>query len=52
VVALAQDQVRGQIAGRLRSQESRCPGTEFAEQVGELCSLGSVEEGTGHIAAV
>jgi hypothetical protein len=52
VVALAQDEVRGQIAGRPRRQESRCPGTEFAEQVGELCSLGGVEERTGHIAAV
>ena len=52
VVALAQDEVRGQIAGRPRRQESRCLGTEFAEQVAELCSLDGVEERTGHIAGV
>ena len=51
-VTLAQDEMRGQIAGRPRRQESRCPGTKFAEQAGELCSLGSVEERTGHIAGV
>ena len=50
VVALAQDQVRGDIAGRPRREESRCLGTEFAEQVAELCSLGGVEEPIGHIA--
>jgi hypothetical protein len=52
VVALAQDQVRGQIADRPRHQESRCLGTEFAQQVGELCSLCGIEERTGHTAAV
>ena len=51
-VALAQDQVRGQIASRLRREESRCPGTEFAEQVAELCPLDGVEERIGHIAGV
>ena len=52
VVALAQDQVRGQIAGRPPREESRRPGTQFVEQVAELCSLDGVEEQTGHIAAV
>jgi hypothetical protein len=51
-VVLAQDEVRGDIAGRPRHQESRCPGTEFVEQVGELSSLGGVEERAGHTAAV
>jgi hypothetical protein len=52
VVALAQDQVRGEIASRPRREESRSPGTEFAEQVAELCSLDGVEEPAGHIAGV
>jgi len=52
VVALAQDQVRGQIAGRPRREERRCPGTEFAEQVAQLCPLDCVEEPIGHIAGV
>src|SRR6266516_3241718 len=52
VVALAQDQVRGEIAGRPRREESLCPGTEFAEQVAELCPLDGVEERIGHIAGV
>ena len=46
---LAQDEVRGEIAGRPRRKESRCLGTEFVEQVAELCSLGGVKE-LGHIA--
>ena len=52
VVALAQDEVRGEIAGRPRREQSRCPGTELAEQVAELCSLGGVEERIGHISGV
>jgi len=44
--------MRGQIASRPRREQRRRPGTEFAEQVGELCSLNGVEERTGHIAAV
>ena len=52
VVALAQDEVRGEIAGRPRREESRCPGTEFVEQVSQLCSLDGVEERIGHIAGV
>jgi hypothetical protein len=43
VVALTQDQVRGNIAGCPRREEGRCPGTEFVEQVAELCSLEGVE---------
>ena len=49
---LAQDEVRGEIAGRPRREESRCLGTEFVEQVAELCSLDGVEERIGHIAGV
>ncbi len=51
VVALAEDQVRGEIAGRPRLKERRRLGTELVEQVAELCSLGGVEE-LGHIARV
>jgi len=51
VAALAQDQVRGQIAGRQRRQERRCQGTEFLEQVAELRPLDGVKE-LSHIAAV
>ena len=49
-VVLAEDEVRGEIAGRPRLEESRCVGTELVEQVAELCSLDGVEERTGHIA--
>jgi hypothetical protein len=52
VVALAQDEVRGEIAGRPRREESRCLGTEFVEQIAELRSLDGVEERIGHIAGV
>jgi hypothetical protein len=52
VVALAQDEVRGEIAGRPRREESRCLGTELVEQVAELCSLDGVEEQIGHVAGV
>ena len=52
VVAFALDKVRGEIAGRPRREESRCLGTEFVEQVAELCSLDGVEERIGHIAGV
>jgi hypothetical protein len=51
VVALAEDQVRGEIAGYPRLKERRCPGTEPVEQVAELCSLDGVKE-LGHIAGV
>jgi len=51
VVALAEDQVRGEIAGRPRREDGRCLGTEFVEQVAELCSLDGVKE-LGHIAGV
>jgi hypothetical protein len=50
-VALAQDEMRGEIAGRPRLGESRRPGTELVEQVAELCSLDGVKE-LGHIAGV
>ena len=49
---LALDEVRGEIAGCPRREESRCLGTEFAEQIAELCSLGGVEERIGHVAGV
>ena len=42
-VTLAQDQVRGEIAGRPRLKERRCLGTENVEQVAELCSLDGVK---------
>ena len=51
-VALAKDQVRGDIAGCPRREEGRCIGTEFVEQVGQLRPLDRVEERTGHIARV
>jgi hypothetical protein len=43
--------VRGEIAGRPRLTERRCPGTELVEQVAELCSLDGVKE-LGHVAGV
>jgi len=49
---LALDEVCGDIAGRPRREESRRIGTEFAEQVAELCPLGGVEERIGHVAGV
>ena len=52
VVTLAKDQVRREIAGRPRLEQSRCLGTELVEQVAELCSLDGVEEQIGHIAGV
>jgi hypothetical protein len=51
VVALAEDQVRGEIAGRPRLKERRCLGTELVEQVAELCSLDGVKE-LGHTGGV
>jgi hypothetical protein len=51
VVALADDQVRGEIAGRPRLKERRCLRTKLIEQVAELCSLDGVKE-PGHIAGV
>lgn len=52
VVALAEDEVLREIAGRPRLEESWCLGTELVEQVAELCSLNAVEEQIGHIAGV
>jgi len=52
VVALAQDEMSGQIAGRPRREESRCLRTELVEQAAEPCSLDGVEERIGHIAGV
>jgi hypothetical protein len=52
VVVLAEDEVRGEIAGGPRLEEGRCLGTELVEQVAELCSLDAVEERIGHIAGV
>jgi len=52
VVMLALDEVRGEIVGRPRHEESRCLGTETVEQVAEPCSLDGVQEQTGHIARV
>ncbi len=49
---LAEDEVRGEIAGRPRLKESGCFGTELLEQVAQLCSLNGVEEHPGHIAGV
>jgi len=51
VLALAKDQVRGEIAGRPRLNERRCLGAELVEQVAELRSLDGVKE-LGHIAGV
>lgn len=42
VVALAEDQVRGEIAGSPRRKHGRCPRSEIVEQVAELCSLDGV----------
>ena len=52
VVALAEDQVRGEIAGRPRREQSRCLGTELLEQVAKLCSLSGVEKPIRHTAGV
>jgi hypothetical protein len=52
VVALAEDEVRGKIAGRPRREQSRCLGTELVQQVAKLCSLSGVEEPIRHTAGV
>ena len=52
VVAFAEDEVRGEIAGGPRPKESRRVGTELIEHVAELCSLDSVEAPFDHIAGV
>jgi len=52
MVVLALDEVRREIAGRPRHEESRCLGTEIVEQVAEPRSLDGVEERTGHTARV
>ena len=51
IIALAQDQVRGEIAGRPWLKERRCAGTELVEQIAEPCSLDGVKE-PGHLAGV
>jgi hypothetical protein len=51
-VVLADDEVRGEIAGRPRGKESGCLGTELVEQVADLCSLGGVPEQIDHVAGV
>ena len=48
---LAEDEVRGEIAGRPRLEEGRCLGSELLEQVAEPCPLNGVEVHSGHIAA-
>lgn len=52
MVTLAQDEVRGEVAGLPWRQQSRRVRTEFLEQVAELGSLAGVEERTGHIAGL
>ena len=44
--------MRGEIAGCPRPEEGWCLGTEFVEQVGELCSLNGVEEHSRHAGSV
>jgi len=51
-VALAQDEMRGDIAGRPRREQSRRVRTELVQQVTEPCPLGGVEVRTGHTAGV
>jgi hypothetical protein len=48
VVVLAEDEVRGEIAGRPRLEEGWCLGTELVEQVTEPRSLDGVEGHIGH----
>jgi hypothetical protein len=52
VVALAKDEVSGEIAGRPRREQSRCLGTELLEQVAKLCSLSGVEKPIRHTTGV
>ena len=52
MVVLAEDEVRGEIAGCPRPEEGWCLGTESVEQVGELCSLDGVEEHSRHTGSV
>jgi hypothetical protein len=52
MVALAQDEVRGEIAGLPRRQQRRRIRPEFLEQVAELGSLVGIEERIGHIAGL
>ena len=52
MIALAQHQVRGDIASRPRGEERRRRGSELVEQVTEPDSLGGIEKGTGHTAGV
>ena len=52
MVVLAQDEVRREIAGGPRLQESRCLGTDLFEQVAEMCSFNGVEEHSGHAGGV
>ena len=48
MVVLAEDEVRGEIAGSPRLQQSWRLRTELIEQVAELCSFNSVEKHNGH----
>ena len=50
MVVLAEDEVRGEVAGRPRLEERRCFGPELVEKVDELCSLNGVEDRVCHVA--
>ncbi len=52
VVAVTEDEVRGEVAGRPRREKSRRLGTELLEQVGEPRPFDAVEELVGHGAGV
>jgi hypothetical protein len=52
MVTLAQDEVRGYIAGLPRRQQSRRIRPEFLEQVAELGPLVGVQERIDHIAGL
>lgn len=47
-IEIAEGQVRGEVPGHPRLEESWCVGAELIEQVAQLCSLGSVEEQPDH----
>ena len=52
MVVLAQDEVRREIAGGPRLQESWCLGTDLFELVAEPCSFNGVEKHSGHAGGV
>lgn len=52
MVVLAEGDMRGEIAGSPRLQESWCLDTELIEQVAELCSFNGVEKHNGHAVGV